>query len=810
MATNLPGGWLGRSSIALRSVMDIASIPDLRIAAALRAGAGASLMTEDRRRTFDACAEALALAARGFAVFPLAFGRKTPITTHGLHDASTDSASIRRMFPNRRKCNIAVATGRVSGIVAFDEDLYRQSEGLGPLERELGALPTTLEARTRAGGRHRIFKYPVGSEISSYNGKLAHGVDVKANGGYIVVAPSFVEADDKGPAGHYEWCNELEPSELPTAWVRRLEALKGCSGLQQKPINEDLSAGVGNYRPPDFVPEGQRNDALIRYVGSLRGRGLDEAAILEAAHNFNRAKCEKPLDDQEVLDVVGRYARSQPPTWTGTAQDLSTWPEPKPIDAPLPPVMGFDTAWLPAPFVPFVNDQAELMQCPPEFIAVPLMVGAAAALGNKIAIAPKSYDTGWLVAPVLWGGVVGRPGAMKSPAQGVAMRPLSFLESEMVKVYEAKRQQYALDRVAYEGALAQARKSAAKGHAVASLPPEPEEPQPERLVVNDSTVQKLGEILRWSPLGVLVARDELVSLMEQLGAEGQEGARGFYLTAWNGLDSYRIDRIGRGSYVVPRLALWLCGGIQPSKLQPYVRQAAQGGSGDDGFLQRVQLLVWPDVPAAWSNVDRPPDLAAMQAVDDTFTFLRDLDPVAAGCEMDALGGRPPWFHFNTEAQEVFDDWRGKHEASLRKGDKHPALESHLAKYRSLIPALALVIHLTERRTGPVGRVPLQKAMAWGYYLYSHAKRVYASATHSAGFSAKALADKISVGKLSDGFSAREVQRHGWSALNTAEEVRDALEWLVDAGWVRGGRVHPGIDGGRPKEVFSINPKVKAK
>src|SRR5690348_314336 len=203
--------------------------------------------------------------------------------------------------------------------------------------------------------------------------------------------------------------------------------------------------------------------------------------------------------------------------------------------------MPFDPTWLPTSFSRFVRDLADLMQCPPEFIAVPLMVGAAATIGNRIVVAPKAHDSSWLVVPVLWGAIVGRPGTLKTPAQEAALRPLKLIEAQLSQAFDVKRQQFALDRMLYDAAAAAAREATAKGHTVTALPLEPEEPQPERLVINDSTVQKLGEILRWSPSGVLVVRDELVSLMEQLTADGQEGARGFYLTAWNGLTPYRVD-----------------------------------------------------------------------------------------------------------------------------------------------------------------------------------------------------------------------------------------------------------------------------
>jgi putative DNA primase/helicase len=486
------------------------------------------------------------------------------------------------------------------------------------------------------------------------------------------------------------------------------------------------------------------------------------------------------------------------------------WPDPKPIEAPFPKVMPLDTSWLPVAFQAFVDDHSELMQVPPDMIAAPLMVAAAACLGNILAIAPKAFDTSWLVVPVLWGGCVGRPGLMKSPAISIATKPLDPIEQAIASGFAAKQQQYKIDKLQYDGLLKAAKTAAARpptNSSPISLPPEPEEPQPERLVVNDSTAQKLGDILRHSPRGVLVQRDEIVSLLESLAAEGQEGARGFYLEAWNGLSSHRVDRIGRGSLIIPRLAVWIFGGIQPGKLQPYVRQATSGGGGDDGLLQRFQILVWPDASKEWTKVDRPPNLAAHAAVDAVFARLRNIDPVAIGATQGNVGSAPAYLHFTTEAQAVFDQWWAHLEHSIRNGDKHSALESHQAKYKSLIPALALVIHVADFGTGPVPLAALEKSIRCGTYLWSHAKRVYASATNSAQASAAALAARIRSGKVANGFSARNIQRHGWQYLTTPSEVAEAIEWLIDSGWLRR-TTHPaGKSGGRPADTYTINPMV---
>ena len=110
---------------------------------------------------------------------------------------------------------------------------------------------------------------------------------------------------------------------------------------------------------------------------------------------------------------------------------------------------------------------------------------------------------------------------------------------------------------------------------------------------NDTTVEKLGELLRENPTGLLVLRDELVGLIASWEREGREGDRAFFLEGWNGNPSFDTDRIKRGSIFIPNLCISIFGGIQPDKLTVYLEQAAHALA-NDGMLQRFQLLVYPD------------------------------------------------------------------------------------------------------------------------------------------------------------------------------------------------------------------------
>jgi putative DNA primase/helicase len=249
------------------------------------------------------------------------------------------------------------------------------------------------------------------------------------------------------------------------------------------------------------------------------------------------------------------------------------------------------------------------------------------------------------------------------------------------------------------------------------------------------------------------------------------------------------------------------GGIQPGRLLDYLGGALKGGADDDGLLQRFQLMVYPDVAKGWRNVDRWPDSIAKQVTWEVFQKLDALDPAAVGAEIEDGGDGVPFLRFAPEAQALFDDWRAKLEAKVRSGDKHPALESHLAKYRSLVPSLALLIHLAEGARGPVGEGATCKAIGWAAYLESHARRVYGIAINSAAVAGKALTQRITKGELTDGFTLRDLYRKHWEGRSEKQAVEQAVDLLLDLGWLK---EEVEVTGGKPKTHYRINPALPTK
>ena len=109
-----------------------------------------------------------------------------------------------------------------------------------------------------------------------------------------------------------------------------------------------------------------------------------------------------------------------------------------------------------------------------------------------------------------------------------------------------------------------------------------------------------------------------------------QGKTKFFREAWNGSDSHTTDRILRGTVHAPVLCLSILGGTQPGKLLSYFGRALEGQD-NDGLLQRLQLLVYPDELPHWTLVDRPPN---KEAASQAETLLRTL----AGMDFTAFGG----------------------------------------------------------------------------------------------------------------------------------------------------------------------------
>jgi Bifunctional DNA primase/polymerase, N-terminal len=201
-------------------------------------------------RALDA---ALELSARGLYCFPCA-DSKRPTCPNGFKDAAADPEQLRTLWAAHPGTLIGVPTGDVSGITVLDID-PKHLEALAWWAENRERLPTTRVHRTRSSGLHLLFQHVPGIKCSA--GKLARGIDIRNDGGYVVWWPGsgYPVLHDGPIAGMPLWLSRrlLPPPHRPKVPIS---------------IHNDQRALRGLIRVVATARQGERNQ--ITYWAACR------------------------------------------------------------------------------------------------------------------------------------------------------------------------------------------------------------------------------------------------------------------------------------------------------------------------------------------------------------------------------------------------------------------------------------------------------------------------------------------------------------------------------------------------------------
>ena len=424
-------------------------------------------------------------------------------------------------------------------------------------------------------------------------------------------------------------------------YATTVEAMEGAFRLMGRRSTADL---VKELELPDLPDNGDAAD----YVAARSS--TDKEAL--------RRDIEQMADDAAPLDH----------TTPNEALDVPQRFVPFPVDA------------LPEPMRSFVADGAAAIGCDPSYIALPLLSATAAAVGQTRRLRLKNE---WCASAIIWAAIIGESGTAKTPAFKLALSPTKDRERRAFEQHATAMADHEAKMLVYEKDLAQWKRS--KGNE--PQPEKPTEPQAERFLVVDTTVEALAPILLANPRGVLLARDELAGWIGSFDRyAGKKGGGGGDAASWLSMhsgESIIVDRkMGNPRTIyVPHAAVCISGGIQPGIFQRVFGAEHR----ESGLAARLLLANPPRKAKEWTEADIDPHIKA--AMEQVIVRLYELQP-----QFDIAGRPYPATCTLTPAAKAafiaYFDEHAKEQSNL-SGD----LSAAFSKLEEYAARLSLVIHL---------------------------------------------------------------------------------------------------------------------
>lgn len=475
---------------------------------------------------------------------------------------------------------------------------------------------------------------------------------------------------------------------------------------------------------------------------------------------MTRSRPVQPTIDPETGEIL---------TTPTPTPDNDNWPGLQPIDLfaeiPVPPMR---RDMLPDIIADYAFDQAELVGVEAGMIAMPALVACASALHDGVQLQVKRHEAGWRESARLWCAVVGNPSIKKSPSIKRATSRLRKIDSELHDMNDRAMAQHMAEMEVYKEAKKEAKKSGATVTA-------PEPPQRQRMVVEDTTVEALSEVLKDNARGVPCVQDELSGWFGAMDAYSGSKAggkdRAHWLEAYNG-GGRVVDRVMRGSLKIPNWSVCMIGGIQPDA----IRRIAQNMT-DDGLMQRFMIVVGSNA----QEYDRAADGSAAKAYAALMDHLYAVAPSDTPVTM-------------TEEAHLVREELNRYAMDLSTYPAMPGgLKSHLGKWSGLFARLALLYHAIDCHRLSVHPATAQVSadtarrvdLLMRKFLLPHAMAYYTdvlgAATeleHARWIAGHILSKALSV------LTLREIQQsyRQWRGLDDWRRTR-IMQTLEDMGWL---------------------------
>lgn len=488
-----------------------------------------------------------------------------------------------------------------------------------------------------------------------------------------------------------------------------------------------------------------------------------------------------PRSCRDIRSRFGEVYCNDCPSWNKITSPLALGMRARVIDRQEPNLQSshsgvkrFPVEVLPPQLRGFVEEGSRAMACPPDFIGLPLLVALGTAIGMSRVLELKP---GWTERACIFGAIVGDPGSKKSPALSLVSKFIWKRQELLQKEYVREKREYEAELKEYEHELDQFRRNLREGKASPQDRPEkPPEPVLKQVVVSDTTIEALAEVLKNNPRGIVCINDELASWvlsMNQYKA-GKGDDRQHWLKIWTGTTTIINRKNLKEPIIIKNPFVSVIGCVPPEILEDLEDRRGR----KDGFIDRI-LFAYPDrLRDEWTDYEMSPTI--LRQVEDVFNKLWNIGVATEDGSLDAVK-----LSFTPAAKKRWVDWYNGH-CREEQDDQLPGyLRNPWAKLCGYCARLALIMQMARWACGEAGcsevdDVSVSAAIALVEYFKSHARRVYASLRRN---SDKRVDGALAWLRRHGGqASPRDIQRDGVAGVKNAKEALALLKELANQGY----------------------------
>jgi hypothetical protein len=725
--------------------------------------------------------------------------------------ATQDPEQIQKWWSQWPDANIGGVTNQ---LLVLDVDNQHGGSDTFKFLQLVEDFPETMTNNTQGGGQHLFYVMREGEPLKNGRHKLGPGIDVKTDGGYVMMPGSTIEGRS------YTRANNA-PIAFAPAWIveqcKNARPKSSAAGKRVAPDDDAARKAAEHWldkRAPRAELGSRDNTGYV--VGTRFGDfGCGYENRLDLLLHWNETKCSPPLaieDLERIADSFGRN-RERPLGCLHPMAPLGF--EVHEIDESKAP----SGAWenepnaifvdhlkpedLPAGVLPelveqFARDRARRLGVDAGAPAAALVtaLGSLVPAGNRLQM--RQLDTEWTVKPILWTAIIGPPGSNKSATINAAMGPVQKLQSAWRKSFAADEHKRKLDETRRATAEKANKARPETTDEVFEGEAEAGKPRFRQKIYNDATTEALAVALCENPDGLLYHADELAGWLAGMDAYRTKGGkdRAFWLQAKEGGD-FTVNRKLSERICVENCAISVLGGIQPDKIR-----ALKLGMSDDGLLQRFTPI---NIHRSGNGADIAPDTVTGERLANAAAAIADAD-------------NGTLFRFSPEADAELHAVEAFKAKEIARPDASPTLRQWLDKMPNEFGRLSLVFHFIEHYGAPgaggdtipasvIGRGTAERARRYlTEFVYSHALTFYLKDLGASTMDEHAL--WIAGYVLARGLpaiSSRDIYR-AYPALKAPEKrslIVATMRVLEMHDWVK--PVH--IDRHGAEDRWTVNPAV---